>query len=288
MIIVKLKGGLGNQMFQYAMGRKLSILKKTELKLDIGASPEVFQKNAAREYSLGHFNIKATFAIEKEVKKLKYPFGIFSKFSRAYQFWILKRQKIGFDSKYLEIKQDAYVDGYWHNEKYFIDIKDIILEDFSLKDPLSSAGVTIASEIQKSSETSVSLHVRRGDFASDPGTLKYHGLMTTEYYGGAIQIMKNKVGNIKIFVFSDDIEWVKKNIPFSDPHVYVTNPAIPFHEEVYLMSLCKNNIIANSSFSWWGAWLNKNPNKIVIAPEKWLAKTGSDYYKEIPPTWTKI
>ena len=288
MIIVKLKGGMGNQMFQYAFGRHLAIRAQTELKLDIGPSPEIFQKNTAREYSLGHFDIRAGFATEAEVRKLKYPFGIVSKFIRAFEFWILKVQKIGFDPKYLKTKKDAYVDGFWHNEKYFIDIKETILKDFTLNDPLSIKGAETAELIQRSPETSVSLHVRRGDFAADPGTRKHHGLMTTEYYGGAIQVMKNRVGDIRIFVFSDDIEWVKENIPLSDPHHYVTDPAVPFYEEVHLMSLCRHNIIANSSFSWWGAWLNKNPDKVVIAPERWLAKTGSDYYKEIPESWTKI
>jgi hypothetical protein len=288
MVIVKLKGGMGNQMFQYALGRRLSHDWNTPLKLDITGFQNQPPNDTKRHYSLDHFNIIEDFATEKEISRFRFRFGIFSRIRDFYKRKILKQHHVGYEGNILIKKKNVYLDGFWHNEKYFESIRNILLKEFTLKNPLSPAAGLAAKAISDAGDSSVSLHVRRGDFASDSATHKYHGLMTTEYYGGAIELLKGKVRNLKIFVFSDDIDWVKNNIPFKDEHFYVTNSAIPYHQEVELMSRCKHNIIANSSFSWWGAWLNQNPDKIVIAPEKWLAKTGTDFYKEIPESWIKI
>jgi len=282
---------MGNQMFQYALARRRAEDLKAPFKLDITGFENQPSIETKRDYQLHHFNIIENFATPEEIRKIKYPWGFFSKLKKAVMGKILRHQHIGYEAEILKKKGDVYLDGYWHNEKYFQSIRSILEWEFSLKEPLSEAGERAAAEIKAagaSGKSAVSLHVRRGDYASDPATHKYHGLMTTEYYGGAIEIIKSRVGDIKVFVFSDEIEWVKEHIPLKDEHYFVTNPKIPFYEEVYLMSLCEHNIIANSSFSWWAAWLNQNPNKIVVAPKKWLAKTGNDYYHEIPDSWIKI
>ncbi len=291
MIIVKLKRGMGNQMFQYALGRRLVEDLKSPLKLDISGFERQSQIDTKREYELHHFNILEDFANSEEIIKARDRWGFLSRLYQAINTKIFREQHVGYDPRLLNKKGDIYLDGFWHSEKYFQSIREIILRELALKTSLSSVGMAAAAEIEKATaegKASVSLHVRRGDYVTNLKAKKYHGLITTEYYGGAIEILRNKVGEMKIFLFSDDIEWVKRNIPLQDAHYFVTNPSIPFYEEVHLMSLCDHNIIANSSFSWWGAWLNQNLNKIVIAPRKWLAKTGNDYYNEIPESWLKI
>jgi len=249
MIIVKLKGGLGNQMFQYAHGRNLSYRGKTVLKLD-----KSFFKNTiwqriigvtSRKYELGEFNINAKLT----------------------------------DKKYKNI-----LEGYWQNEKYFKDIRKTICEDFTLKKESSNfkKSAKIISQTH-----SVSVHFRRGDYAEKRKTQKYHGLLDTNYYQRALDIINEKVKNPHFFVFSDNPSWVKKNLSINKPLTVIsgfhklTNP-----EELILMSLCKHNVIANSSFSWWGAWLNKNSKKIVIAPKRWFrAKIDSEI---VPQSWIRL
>jgi hypothetical protein len=288
MIIVKLKGGLGNQLFQYAYGRKLSIQAETELKLDIGASPELFQKNAARSYRLDRFNIQAEIATLQEVEKLKYPMGLISRCVRAFEFRILNKHNIDFDRKCLKKKNNVYKDGFWQSEKYFADIRPALLSELTLAQPLSGDAQRAKVAIDESAGA-VSLHVRRGDYISDPGTNRWHGnIATPEYYAKAVAFMSERVANMELFIFSDDIGWVKKNIPLPSSAVFVSTPAIADYEELVLMGLCRHHIIANSSFSWWGAWLNPRKDKIVIAPSRWTNKIPDPHKNIIPPTWTRL
>ncbi len=298
MIVIHLKGGMGNQMFQYALGRRLANDLKTDLKLDISGYEKSVKRwnpfkkgdrvDTKRHYDLNHFKIIEDFATKHDLARIGHPAGFVSELEDLFRTKILRQFHIGFEPKILKLKGNVYLDGLWHSEKYFTDIRKLLLRDFSLKKPLSAAGEAIGNEIKNSPIPTVALHVRRGDYANDPYTLKYHGLLAPQYYQEAINILKRSLGGIKIYFFSDDIDWVKQNLPTAEPHVYVSGPQIPYYEEITLMSLCNHNIIANSSFSWWGAWLNDNKEKIVIAPEKWLAETGNDFYEEIPKSWVKI
>jgi Glycosyl transferase family 11 len=286
MIITKIRGGLGNQLFQYAVGRRLAHDLKTVVKVDIGSYGNQPLSETVRTYEINKFNAQVEIASPEEVEKLKNPYGIFSKLIR-YANLKLNDYYTGWFPNVLKKKGDIYLDGYWKNENYFKPIEDIIRKELTLKAPLSEKAIEIKNIIL-ATPNPVSFHIRRGDYASSAIHLAHFGLMPLEYYQKASDLLKSQVPDFTPFIFSDDIDWVKKNMQFDTSPVYVSQPGMEACEELMLMSYCKHNIIANSSFSWWGAWLNNHTHKIVIAPERWLAKTGNDYYKEIPESWLKI
>ncbi len=291
MIIVKLKGGLGNQLFQYVAGKRLALNRNVPLKLDISGYEEQPKTETPRKYELGHLNIEAEIATDEEIKRLKYPHGIFSKYWGLTKQKIFKQFYIGYSPSILKAPKDFYLEGYFKNEEYFKTIKEVVLKEITLKEPLGLSGQAAKDEIERTI-LPVSLHIRRGDYAQDSATAAYHGTLSIEYYRKAIAFLIEKIGPFQLFVFSDDINWAKENLTFESPSQFpvhfISCEEIKNYEELFLMSLCKHNIIANSSFSWWAAWLNQNSDKIVIAPKRWLAKRGNDYYKEIPQSWIKI
>lgn len=286
MIIVNLKGGLGNQIFQYTLGRKLSLKNNDLLKIDISGLEKANEVgDIYRPYKLDAFNTKATLASEQEVQKLKYPLGFFSKLIRGFNFKILKRHHTDWEPRILKKKGDIYLDGFWQTEKYFADIRPTLLQDFALKEPLSSG----AREIERMlNNQSVSIHIRRGDYVTDAHTNSYHGTCSLQYYENAIERIQSSVLNPIWFIFSDDIKWAKDTFSLPGEVEYVSAKNIPDHEELILMSKCAHNIIANSSFSWWGAWLNQNPDKIVVAPTPWVDKHPERHAHIIPDSWKTL
>lgn len=288
MIITHLGGGLGNQLFQYAIGRKMSLKNKDVFKLDISA----YDVKNPRAYGLKHFNIIENIASPEEIKKIKLPYGQISRYIRGFKSRILRIKNIRFKPHVLNKNGDVYIDGFWQSEKYFIDIASTIRQDFKLRHKMGHSAEIAYEDIRKTA-VPVSLHVRRGDYVQDKKTTQYHGGCSPEYYKKALDILKKKLGGdadgkIRLFVFSDDIEWVRKNMSFPYPTTFVSNPAIPDYEELILMSRCAHHIIANSSFSWWGAWLNPSSQKIVIAPERWFNTSQSIYRDVVPSSWIKI
>jgi hypothetical protein len=176
--------------------------------------------------------------------------------------------------------------GYWQSEKYFSEFSQQIRRDFSFCKPLSSDNEEFANEINHIN--AVSLHVRRGDFVNNPTTLATHGLCSLDYYRAAVQYISYRVNQPHFFIFSDDIAWTKENLEIVFPCHYVDhNQGAESHNDMRLMSLCQHHIIANSSFSWWGAWLNPSKEKIVIAPKRWFAKQ-IDTRDLLPPSWVVL
>ncbi len=294
MLVMNIKGGLGNQLFQYAAGRALALRRDDDkkginsIKLDITGYGENNGIDTIRHYALSPFNINAEIASADEIKKLKYPLGRISKVLRFIKIKILRQFNTGFNSSIYNSKKPLYLDGFFQTEKYFIDKEDEIRKDLTLKDPLSPRAVEILAKIN-SCPNSISLHIRRGDYVSDKNTNQNHGTCDMDYYKKAIEYINSKIGNdMQVFIFSDDIEWAKENLKFDYPTIFVSSPEIPDYEELILMSKCKHNIIANSSFSWWGAWLNQNHDKIVIAPKKWVLKNENNFKDIIPEKWHKI
>lgn len=293
MVISHLIGGLGNQMFQYALGRKIAINNNIRLMLDISGLENHSGNGTPRKYSLGVFNIEERFSDKKEVAKFKPENN--SKITRtlAKKFALFKSREYFIAEPYfnfcpdiLNTKKGSYLQGYWQTEKYFKDIEDVIRNEFTLKDEYSIEGKEITQKIKNCN--AVSLHIRRGDYVTSAITNKFHGICSLDYYGKAIKRIADNIQNPHFFIFSDDIEWVKQNLKIDFPVEYVSNGTLKDYEELMLMSYCKHNIIANSSFSWWGAWLNNNPEKIVIAPRRWFADVLVDTSDVVPETWIKM
>ncbi|MDP3043073.1 MAG: alpha-1,2-fucosyltransferase [bacterium] len=287
-IIIKLQGGLGNQMFQYAVGRHLSHITKAVLKLDIAS----FKDDPKRNYSLGCFNLQKFFATDEEIRWFKKyqrkPGKIWFLYNRlvADETKYVKERQFHFDQKILQLKPPAHFDGYWQTEKYFKDIAETIRKEFTLKNSLSNYTKLLQADIM--SKEAVSIHVRRGDYISDKHTNEWHGSCSIEYYNQAIQKIAEHVKNPHFFIFSDDPAWIKKNILPPFPTTCLPCNAEYPEEDLYLMSRCKHHIIANSSFSWWGAWLNPNKEKVVIAPKRWFQAPKMDTNDLIPNSWIRI
>jgi hypothetical protein len=173
---------------------------------------------------------------------------------------------------------------FFQNESYFAEHAMIIRDDLTLKNQMGEAALAIQVAIRNTS-CPVSVHIRRGDYANNPKTRAFHGTCSSNYYWQAMTVILGEYSDASFFVFSDDMQWVKDNLTLPEQTLFVSDSTIKDYEELTLMSQCSHNIIANSTFSWWGAWLNPNPEKIVIAPKRWFAKR-----KENPslPNWVKL
>uniref|UniRef100_A0A832DRW5 Alpha-1,2-fucosyltransferase n=1 Tax=candidate division WWE3 bacterium TaxID=2053526 RepID=A0A832DRW5_UNCKA len=294
MITVDIFGGLGNQMFQYALGRHLALKTGSSLTLrhiDVGA----FSK---REYALGCFKLAKRVQVKSEVRGLMLEFTkVLEKiFPLGRGETFVREKSFRFDPKILKLNgstrlaargKNIHLHGYWQSEKYFKDIRETILEDFTPVHPLSGRNQKVLEEIERSN--SVSVHVRRGDYVIDPKTHKFHGVCGPDYYRKAVEIVAKRVREPVFYFFSDDIDWVKKNLKTRFRDVYVDwNTGEQSYLDMQLMSRCKHHILANSSFSWWGAWLNRNPDKIVIAPERWFQDQAVDTRDLIPEGWLRV
>ena len=289
MIIVAIREGLGNQLFQYAAGRREAWKKNTELKLDISEISENRPEVTPREYALGDFNIQASLISTEEAAKIAPAKSPFRKLLKKIEGIVFRKDHSLQGGKKFDFGADAYLVGYFQNEKWFSDAEEIIRKDLTLRNLLGAEAERAASSI-RSAKMSVSLHVRRGDYVSDASVARFNGTCSPEYYEKALEILKGKMGgDFELFVFSDDIPWARQNIAFPFPTRFVSNPAIRDSEEMYLMSLCTHHIIANSTFSWWGAWLDPKKEKIVIAPDKWWKGVSPKSYEGIvPASWIKI
>ena len=276
MIIVRVTGGLGNQMFQYAMYKSLE--KKGKLvKLDSKSFYET--KKEHNGYELERiFDIKPNKPTKEDLEK-------FDENNISTLFKIKRKlfgdKKFVYDTKEYVFNKDVYklkntyLNGYWQSIKYFEGIENDIKKDFRFKNQLDNKNLEILNEIENSN--SISIHIRRGDYMSPENYNMYGCIATPTYYKKAIKVIEEKVENPTFFVFSNDMDWVKKNIQINSRVFYIDiNSGNGSYKDMQLMSNCKHNIIANSSFSWWGAWLNENKNKIVIAPKKWINREDVD------------
>ncbi len=288
MIITRLTGRLANQMFQYAIGRALSIKNNAEFKLDIYS----FKEPPYWPYIINRFNIVINPATKQEIKSFQKYHWKKGKFWFWYNRLIANRRKyaderqFNFEPWILTLKDPVYLEGYWQSEKYFRDIEDIIRKDFTLRNPLSEQSKDFERQIGE--VEAVSLHVRRDEMVSNKRINDWHGVCSVEYYNQAIQEIAKGVKDPHFFLFSDDPTWTKENIKVPFQSIYMPYNTEHPEEDLYLMSKCKHHIIANSTFSWWGAWLNTNKNKVVIAPKKWFNTPKMNTQDIIPETWIKI
>lgn len=287
MIIIKLIGGLGNQMFQYALGRNLARINQVELKLDITG----FKTYKLHAYGLEHFNITKNYATAKEVLKFqKYQkkrgrrWFLYNKFVADEQKYVQEKFP-HFDPSILKTRDGAYIDGYWQSEKYFLPIAKEIREAFTPSKPLSAEGMAMAKNI---GDESISLHIRRGDYVTNKKAADALGICNPIYYEHALAQAISGLKNPHVFVFSDDIAWVKENLSIPCPATYVSGQNLQNWEELLLMSYCTRHILSNSSFSWWGAWLDTKNDTMTIAPARWFKDPALENKDIAPPSWIRI
>ncbi len=281
MIAVKLMGGLGNQMFQYAAGKRLAIHHKTKLVLDISHYNNQPEEEVPRQYELNCFNIREHI-IDQSLEE-----GGLKRLFRSVDFNIIRESHFSFDEQVLNAADNTLLIGYWQSEKYFADISDQIRKDYIFKNPLSTPKQKLAGRI-KTSDQSVSVQVRRGDYISHAHSSRFHGALPLSYYSKATSVLTKAIKQPHFFVISDDTEWCRQNLKFNYETTYVDHIAGSGQEDMHLTSLCRHNIIANSTFSWWGAWLNKNSEKLVIAPKQWFKDPKAETPDVVPADWTRV
>lgn len=290
MILLQLSGGLGNQMFQYAFGKYLAIQNNTNLVLDLSyvQSKLPFGKwTTPQKYELDIFNIKDKTKDNLFRSKLFYPFAKLehiakTKFNKTkYNFY--HEKEMSFDSDFLNIKGNSFVCGNFQSEKYFISIEKNIRHIFQFPAISDSINLEHLSKIKNTN--SVSMHIRRGDYVSIQKNASKFIALDINYYQQAIAYIASKVDNPTFYIFSDDIDWVEENLKINFDKYYIknNNSKNTSYIDMQLMSICKHNIIANSTFSWWAAWLNANKNKIVVAPKKWF--NHIEVKDMLPETW---
>ncbi len=282
MIEVRLMGGLGNQMFEYAVGRSLAKKRQTGLKLIFDNPTAAY---TSRKYQLWCFKLSHYVTVEIPGRLSRF----LSKVSRRIfgpGSNIVRERSFAYDPAILKSRNGSLLDGYFQSEKYFKDIEDIIRSDFTFKESLTAKNKLMADSMRRSN--SVSLHIRRGDYVQDKKTNEFHGTAGLDYYAKGIAYIEKRVELPQYFIFSDDINWAKENLKLKGGTFIDWNVGPTDFLDMYLMSLCKHNIIANSSFSWWGAWLNRNPQKIVIAPKRWFLNKSMDTKDLIPHNWVKL
>lgn len=292
MIIFELIGGLGNQMFQYAAARSLSLRMESSLRLDTSAFDGY---KLHQGFELGRiFNAPINIAERLDLKNIlgwkcnptirRFLARGELKLIRGKNFIV--EPHFDYWSEINKLSNNCYCIGYWQSERYFRDHSEQIRKDFSFKLPLNEKNLKLAHEINQIN--AVSLHIRRGDYISNPKAAEVHGTCSLDYYRSAVKYIAEKIQFPHFYIFSDDILWVENSLKIDYPHVFVSsNQGAESYNDMRIMSMCKHNIIANSSFSWWGAWLNPNPNKIVVAPRQWFAK-GNETKDLIPNSWVRI
>ena len=256
-------GGLGNQLFQYALGRQLAVKNNIELELDL----TWYENNEARNFNLDKFN---TTILKAKLSNIPYKVRVNE--PKKYRLFISKifgsrlkfrqEERFNFNQKVLNYTDKTYLWGYWQSEKYFVEIKEVIKKEFQFKEKIKPELDVTALSMRR--YDSVCLHIRRGDYVNN----LYHNTLTLDYYQEALNIVTKDLNNPKVFVFSDDIPWCIENLNIDFPHEFISGNED--WEDLKLMTLCKHNIIANSSFSWWGAYLGIDKEKKIIAPKEWF------------------
>lgn len=305
MIITHLTGGLGNQMFQYAAGLALAEAHRTVLKLDVSW----FRKDPSYEghnrYALSCFNITEQFATEEEIDRVR---GVqwtrterwsaqLARALRLYRYanrhairgnWHRPPTFAFYDSFFAQ-PDNTYLNGMFQSERFFSDIGGLLRLHFSFRYPPSPEVSSMAARIQ-SAGPSAAVHFRRGDYLRNPAFAAEIGALPLDYYHRALEYLDRAHPGLALFVFSDDMDWVEEHFQPARPCVYVraTGSSNPY-DKIRLMALCHHAIISNSTFAWWGAWLNPSPSRMVIAPDPWFASGSPNDGKDVVPgPWVRI
>ena len=275
-VVVKLMGGLGNQMFQYAIGKKISLEYDKELILDKTFLLRKDLDITYRDFDLDIFNINnkivENFVVTNDYKVLDEPFNA---------------PNMTNSIKNINTNENIYVSGFFQKEYYFKDIRTQILQDFNIS--IQDDNIKkLESDILSSN--SICINVRRGDYVTNQNTNNFHGFHGVEYINKSISEITKKIKNPMFYIFSDDIDWCVNNLKIDYPHFFVdhTYKGNKFSSYLKLMSSCKNFIIPNSTFAWWATWLNQNEEKIVYVPNNWFNVNYMNTDGLIPLNWNKL
>jgi hypothetical protein len=296
MIVSNLASGLGNQLFQYAVGRQLSVLKGVELKLSV----VTFKMQNLRNYKLDHYNITAEIATDSEIERFLHKYytnSLSAKVSRNLEHFLPRNKRSLYkqsdpwiyEPEVFDAASNIYIEGYWQNYKYMANLNPLIFEELTVKETYTDYIQKIIEEVQ-ANNSSVSLHIRRGDYLTDKEASQLMGVLPLAYYYNAVDYIKTNIQDPVIYVFSDDLQWASDNLKTNLPIKFIDiENGKKDYIELDIMSKCHHHIIANSSFSWWGAFLNRNPDKIVIAPKNWVTVPEINKNVEIQfPNWIKL
>ena len=294
MVTIKVSDGIGNQLFQYALGYSLKQQFNKSIRFDTsfynipGLNGATQRDLLLTRFCLTDFEIKPNSETQIKhsvVSKAKrfIERKLLPYYKRSYVF----ERKLVFDPNILKIADDVYLDGYWHSYKYFEGLETALQGQLTLKEPLTIEALNFA-EIIKKSTSSVSIHIRRKDYLSKYQNV-YHA-QSNAYYTKAINEIYNRSdkADLTLFVFSDDILWCEQNLHLPFKFIFVKGANMHAYEDLVLMSYCDHNIIANSTYSWWGAFANKNSKKIVVAPKIWFKnQEDNQLYTQYlyPPSW---
>lgn len=287
-LIIRLQGGLGNQMFQYAFGRSLAL--KTSRKLYFETYR--LERDKQRYLMLDRFNTTLKFVSPmdrlclKAMRKKAFYWPAFAllKSRHGFQMQYFREKSIQCNPQIFELQGNLILDGYWASYQYFQEYDAIIRQELKLNTPIPDCYCELAKQIQ--STQAVALHVRRGDYVTDPGANKRHGLCPIIYYQAAVRRIQEQVEIPKFFVFSDDPDWVNSHLEIGTSFEVVrADASVGDVEDLRLMTLCKHFITANSTFSWWGAWLGEYADKKVIVPEQWFTQRTIHSVDLLPKGW---
>ena len=285
-IILKLNGGLGNQMFQWALARMIEETTDMSVYLDMS----YFTHGYARPFELDIFKLEPKLVEDFWTKlKLNIIWRLRSrlKWEEFLGLTLYSEAKFNFDQNIHRIKANTFIEGFFQSERYFKCVEKQLREDFVFAKAPDAENSRLKADI--CSENSISLHIRRGDYVQKKRYQNVYATCSLDYYKRGVEYIAQNHPNPTLFIFSDDIEWVKENLKLPYQSVYVShNTGEKSFEDMRLMSSCKHNVIANSSFSWWGAWLNANPEKVVIAPKKWFNDEKIVQTDVIPENWVRL
>ncbi|AUD00507.1 alpha-1,2-fucosyltransferase [Spirosoma pollinicola] len=290
MVIGRITSGLGNQLFQYAAARHLALKNKTALYLDLSYYLYEYSTDTVRPFKLGQFAVPYKLLQKSPMEYVSKATKLLPNRSLPPIFLFLKEKQFHFDNSVIQARANCItLEGFWQSEAYFRDSADTIRRELTLNS-IPSPEFEQYQQLIANTPTPVSIHIRRGDYVNHPEFSKTFGFVGIDYYKQALQELNARHENARLFVFSDDHEWVHQNLALPDDTVFVQNTG-PNADvaDMMLMSHCRHHIIANSSFSWWGAWLNPNPAKLVISPRQWYKQQPTWNTKDLlPATWLAL
>ena len=304
MIITRLLGGLGNQMFQYAAGLALAERRRTVLKLDVSWFREYAEYEAHNRYALSCFNVTEQFATQEEIDRVR---GVALTRTERWSIALARRLRLyryanrhaaptnlhralgtAFYPAFFDQPDNTTLEGMWQSELFFAPIAQLVRLHFSFRYPPQPAVEAMASRI-RAGGPSAAVHFRRGDYVRNATFSRELGVLPLDYYRAAIARLRERHPDVTLYIFSDDIDAIEREFRPPGSHVFV-RATEPWHsfDKIRLMSLCDHAIISNSTFAWWGAWLNPSPIKTVIAPKQWRQDSPDEWRSAIPSTWIAL